>query len=95
VQYGVGSAIGLAFDAVAEANRNKEQAVTYGLSSPANHFSLPQGTYHVGASRTTDGVEGGMKITKGNGYVRYNYPNGHFTVVAADGSTSSGIGGGW
>jgi hypothetical protein len=94
VQYGVGSAIGLAFDAIAEANRNKEIAINTGLSS-GNHFSLPQGTYHVGATRSTEGVEGGVKITKGNGYVRYNYPNGHFTVVGSDGSKSSGIGGGW
>jgi hypothetical protein len=93
-QYGVGSAIGLAFSAVAEANHNKQVAIDTGLAS-GNHFSLPPGSYHVGAYNTTDGAAGGMKIVKGNGYVRYEYPDGRFTVVGADGSRSSGTGGGW
>jgi hypothetical protein len=60
--------------------------------------SVPKGSYgvitpifgSVGNSNTTPQISG-TKIIKGNGFVRYEYPTGHFTVVTKDGLVDTGL----
>lgn len=55
---------------------------SYGVITP------PFGS--VGNSNTTPQISG-TKIIKGNGYVRYEYPSGHFTVVNSNGLVDTGL----
>ncbi len=78
VQYGVGSAVGLAFQEIEKANKNWTTSRDLSLST-GNHWGLPSGTHSVGTT----------KIIKGDGYIRYEPEHGHCTVVSDDGKISS------
>lgn len=58
---------------------------------------VPNGTYgtitpifgSLGNAHTTPQING-VRVTKGNGYVRYNYPDGYYRVVSDNGMETSG-----
>jgi hypothetical protein len=87
VQYGIGSAIGLSFSSIAEANKNKQTAIDNAFAS-GNHWNLPKGSY----SATQQHIIGSgcSKVVKGDGYIRYEWPDGRFTVHSDNGKIDSG-----
>ena len=74
VQYAVGTSIGLAFDAIADANRNWNNARDYGLAS-GNHWSLPNGSH----------THGYTTIIKSDNCIRYESEDGYCSGVTKDG----------
>lgn len=73
-RYGIGGALGLAFSSIQDANNNWSNARNNAIATN-NHWILPNGTHDVN----------GMKIIKGNGYIRYEHPNGHCHGITDDG----------
>ncbi len=79
--YGIGASIGKAFEAIAEARQNKQNRIDNAIATN-NHWNLPNGTHTVN----------GQKVVKGDGYIRYDYGNGHGCVVTPEGSADHIIG---
>ena len=85
-QFGIGSPLFGAFSAISEANANKQASIDMCMRT-GNHFGLPNGSYLSNQSFNNSG----MKIVKGNGYVRYeNEQTGQFSVIGTDGRVSYG-----
>jgi hypothetical protein len=80
------------FSAIGEARNNWEASRNNALISN-NHWSLPNGTHYTTDIGVPKGIHNssGMKIVKGNGYIRYEDPNtGHYKVITDDGMISTG-----
>lgn len=76
----VGSALGLAFSSIAEANATKQQQINSAMVS-GNHWALPPGTYPTSAF---------TEIKKGDGYVTYyNHQTKTHMVYKSDGTFGS------
>ena len=73
-QYGVGGALGFAFQEISKANNNWNNARDNAMAS-GNHWALPNGTHNYGNG----------KIVKSNSCIRYEPANGHCSGITSDG----------
>jgi hypothetical protein len=86
------NAISYSFSAIGEAKNNWEKSRDNSLSS-GNYWSLSNGTHYTTDIGVPQGLHdsSGMKIVKGNGYIRYEDPTtGRYKVISDNGMISTG-----
>lgn len=82
------NSIGFSFSAIGEARNNWEASRNTALITN-NHWSLPNGTHYTTDIGVPKGLHNssGIKIVKGDGYLRYeDKDTGHRTVISNKGT---------